>query len=237
MRTFGLFALTLASLAALVAEADAGPFRRGRARGNDCCPQPVAVNPCCPTGGYGGHVGYGGYGQAHGGYGVAANPCCDSAANYGGYHGGYASTGMSGHWSGGQWMGGQEGSITTTDGRTFIRGADGSYYSSTDASYGGSYPGAYGTTMGGWTTQPYYGSSYYGSSYYGSPYRSGYYGRYPGGVYPASGYYGSYPGYYPGGVYPASGTQPLTMPGVTLPGGVHIGPGGITIPGNMPPNR
>lgn len=246
MRTFVMFALALSGMAVFADAADAGIIfgrRGGRGRGNDCCPQQVAASPCCGASAGYGVPGYGGAPGIHGaafagpGYAMTGTPCCGSsgAVTTGGYYGSravlsgdsYIPAGIAPYHSGGTFPGtaglggttidGRSSVITTTDGQTYQLGSDGSYYLSTS-----------GATMGGFTTQPYWGGTY-GSQYY-SPYRSGYYPSYPSGVYPA-GYYGS--PYYGGGLYPAGGTtNPLTMPGI------NIGPGGIQIvPNTMPPRK
>jgi hypothetical protein len=67
---------------------------------------------------------------------------------------------------GGQWMGGQGGfdgqTILTTDGKTYVRGADGTYYEGGAQMSGGMYGGpVYGGYRGG-IYQAGYPGSYYG---------------------------------------------------------------------------
>lgn len=82
MRTFVLFALTLAGTAALTDDASA--FGKRRHRGNQCCsPTPS----CCGTTG----VGYGGYGNAYGAYGYPTTMYPGGV-----YQSGYYTPGMSG---------------------------------------------------------------------------------------------------------------------------------------------
>jgi hypothetical protein len=149
---------------------------------------------------------------------------------YGAYSSGGCSTcGGSAYSGGAVYGGGMYGSagvntvggstITTTDGKTYVRGADGSYYEGGSGAMSAGQP-VYGTAYG---TMPYYTPG---------AFHQGYYGSYPGAY--QTGYYGGYPGtFYNNGVYPA-GAQ--TMPGVNLPGGININPGGITIP-NILPNK
>jgi hypothetical protein len=114
-------------------------------------------------------------------------------ASYGSSCGGCGSggfIGQAGYQAGASGLGGE--TILTTDGKTYVRGADGSYYCPESAAQ---FSSMYG------------GSSIYGGhpGMYGSPYRSG--------VYPA-GYPGSY---YGPGVIPSGGIPPLSMPRVPFP--------------------
>ncbi len=117
----------------------------------------------------------------------APSSCCGSSGVTRGYArtagcstcGGVAYAGMSGGSS----------TITTIDGKTYVRGADGKYYAGMTA----------GMRSGDYFTP-------------GTMYYSGYYGNYPG-VYQAG--YASPGNYYGNGIRPA-GAQ--TMPGATQPG-------------------
>lgn len=227
MRTLTLFALSLAGMAVMSGDAFAFGKRKG---GNGCNGGGGGGGGCsgyvshggwscggggysgCHGGGYGGchGIGYSGYHSSSGGH--------YSHSGYGGQAVGYDTTTSGGYLAGGS-------TVTGTDGVTYMRGGDGYYYSSNSAA-----------TLGGFTTQPYYGSAMSGpypgtySTYPGTyTYPGMYRGTgYPGGVYPAgytSGYYGS-------GVNPAGYTAPLTMPGI------NIGAGGINItPGLLPGGR
>lgn len=208
MRIFVLFALSLTGTALITDDASAFG-RRNRGGGNCCGGAPAYTSSCC---GGGGGYGYGGsyapsgfYGASYGGgYGMASSSCCGgSQMAYGGYPGGLSSGSSS--WLPGGMMGttvnGQESVIRATDGSVYTLGSDGHYYAA----------GSNMSTLGGFTTQPYYGQPYYGN---------GYRSFYGSGIYPAG--YGAYPGY--SGIYPAGGTSPLTMPGVNLPGGITIVP-------------
>jgi hypothetical protein len=213
MRTCVLFTLAVAGLALLTDDASAFG-RRNRGGGSGCCGGGYTAAPVysgCNTCGYGGYGGYGHHHQAYGG--------CSSCGGYASaaYTGGYVSmgspcstcgSGYAGATVGGSAMAG--GTITTTDGHTYYRGADGVYYSTPT-----------GTMAGGWWGQPSHGGYYPGTMGYNRGFYSNGYG-----VYPASGYSS---GYY--GVYPAGGAQ--TMPGVNF-GGVQIHPGGITLPNPLP---
>ncbi|MBN9122094.1 MAG: hypothetical protein J0I06_23630 [Planctomycetes bacterium] len=193
MRNLTLFALTIVATAAVAADASAiGKRKRG---GNSSCGGCGGAAAAAPM-----------YG-----YGYSGGSCCGSP---GGVYGAAAGSFIQGNYAAGvadlASMSAQSGTIRTTDGQTYVLGTDGHYYAP------GSVP-----TLGGFTTQPYYGSGIYPAGYSGT-YRSGYY---PSGVYPA-GYSG---GYYGSGVYPAGGTGAMTMPGI------NIGAGGITVvPGLMP---
>src|SRR5579883_1200975 len=215
MRIFVYLTLALAGLVVVTDTASAGIF--GRKGGGNCCG--------------------GSYGATYGGtytypptYGMYPNsPCCGgSVATYPSqwYYSGYPTTWSSaypGTWStaGSSWLpsgamitsgttmttNGMGNVIQTTDGKYYVRGADGSYYAAPNGV----------TTTSGYT--PSY--SAYPGTYYTNP-----------GVYQAG-----YPGtYYPGypGVIQTGGTQLQAMPGVTLPGGVTVNPGGVTIPQPMP---
>lgn len=207
MRTLTLFALSVMGTAALSGDAMAFGKKRGG-------------NGCNGGGGCSGYV-YSGYdhGYSHGcsggGYGGYSHGCSGGGYTHSGWSGGYhvGSVGVTSDYT----------VVRGTDGTTYTRGADGSYYSADTIS-----------TLGGFTTQPYYSgrvmagpypgtySTYPGTYTYPGMYRGT---GYPTGVYPA----GYTSGYYDPRVTPAGYTAPLTMPGI------NIGAGGINIvPGLMP---
>lgn len=199
MRTFVLFALTLAGTATVADSAEAGPFRRNRDRDRGGMYSSNYGSDCSCSGGYGSSYGPG-WQQGHAG--MYTGPHFDGTRYYVQGADGTLQPSVAGA------ANAKASTIQGTDGTIYTLGSDGSYYQA----------GAGVTTMGGFTTQPYYGTQYQYRG--GNPYRSGYY-SYPQGVYPAG-----YPGnYYGPGVVPAGGNNPLTMPGtITLPGGVTIVP-------------
>jgi hypothetical protein len=146
MRTFVLFALSLAGTAILTDDASAiGRRKRGGS---------AAASSCC-----GGAVGYGGYGTSGaaygGGYGAAASPCCGGSVAYSNGYGGYPASSSS--WLPTGATNGMETMIRATDGQIYTLGSDGKYWASS------------GTTMGGFPSQytGYFGS--YPASYPAPP--------------------------------------------------------------------
>jgi hypothetical protein len=259
MRTVVLFALTLAGLALVAADAPAGILKRKGGGSNCGCGSAPAY------GGYG--SGYPTTSRGYGGYGYGSNAPAMYGANYGypGMYGGagYDGTGypgMFGMYTGSAAMPSARGVIsgatmrgptTTYSGPYFngtnymVPGNDGRYYPSTAGGTGmtGSMAGGgVQTTAGSMTTvrasmiQTTDGKSYVlgGDGAY-----------YPAGSMPAmSGtmtnrtfytpgvYPAGYTGPFTGGVSPAGGTPPLTMP---APGAGNSGT--QVAPAPMPGNK
>ena len=211
MRTLLMFTLAAGASAALVTDASAfGKKNKGAS-------MPVSyASPCGCSGGYG-YSGYGmsgsGYGGMYGhpgmyGYSGMYDTGSPSAMVYGA-----GASNMTGVMN----ASGKQAVITTTEGKVYTLGADGSYYPADSGMATANYGMSNGMTLGGFTTQPgIYGASNLMYRYPAVPggYQGGYNGGFGGyqGVYPA-GYNGTPYGYsrYPN-VFPAGGYGPVTLP-------------------------